>query len=312
MIPQATLDRAELPGLTLRARGKVRDVFEVDGSLLLVATDRLSAFDCVFPNPIPDKGRVLNRLSAFWFERTRHIVANHVLETDARRFPEPLKKFRDLLAERSTLAMKLDMLPVECVARGYLAGSGFKDYKERGTVCGVPLPPGLVEGDRLPEPIFTPATKAATGHDENVTFDEVVAAVGGETAERLRELTLALYAWGAAHAERRGILVADTKLEFGRDERGALRVADEMLTPDSSRFWPAASYRPGGSPPSLDKQFVRDYVQSLGWDKRPPAPFLPPAIVLGLTRRYREIFETLTGTSLDTPADTDGNRPTSL
>jgi phosphoribosylaminoimidazole-succinocarboxamide synthase len=298
-----TIDRADLPGLPLVARGKVRDVFEVDGALLLVATDRLSAFDCVFPNPIPDKGRVLNRLSAFWFERTRGIVDNHVIETDASRFPAPLKPFTEMLAERSTLAMKLSMFPVECVARGYLAGSGWKDYRESGAIGGVHLPPGLVEGEILPEPIFTPATKAETGHDENIGFDDVVRLLGGETAERLRSLTLALYRDGAEHAASRGILVADTKFEFGRDAQGRIRIGDEMLTPDSSRFWPKASYRPGSSPPSLDKQFVRDYVERLGWDKKPPAPVLPPEIVEGLSNRYREIFETLTGTTIGTPVD---------
>jgi phosphoribosylaminoimidazole-succinocarboxamide synthase len=305
-----TLDRADLPGLPLVARGKVRDVFEVDGALLLVATDRLSAFDCVFPSPIPDKGRVLNRLSAFWFERTRGIVGNHVIETDASRFPAPFARFEGMLAERSTLAMKLAMFPVECVARGYLAGSGWKDYRESGAIGGVRLPPGLVEGEILPEPIFTPATKAETGHDENIGFDDVVRLLGGPTAERLRSLTLALYADGAAHAASRGILVADTKFEFGRDAQGDIRIGDEMLTPDSSRFWPKGSYRPGSSPPSLDKQFVRDYVEGLGWNKKPPAPVLPPEIVEGLSKRYREIFETLTGTTIGTPADAPRDRST--
>jgi len=304
--------RAELPGLTLVARGKVRDVFEVGGALLLVATDRLSAFDCVFPNPIPDKGRVLNLLSAFWFERTRGLVPNHVLETDASRFPEPLPRYAAELAGRSTLARKLSMFPVECVARGYLAGSGWKDYRERGEIGGVRLPKGLVEGEILPEPIFTPATKAATGHDENIAFDDVVRLVGGPTAESLRSLTLSLYADGAAHAREKGILVADTKFEFGRDAEGVLRIGDEMLTPDSSRFWPRASYAPGSSPPSLDKQFVRDYVERLGWDKRPPAPVLPPEVVEGLSRRYREILETLTGTTIGTPPDAERDPSTKL
>jgi len=310
MIAPFTVDRAELPGVALAARGKVRDVFQVGDALLLVATDRLSAFDCVFPDPIPDKGRVLNRLSAFWFARPRRIVPNHVIETDATRFPESLRPFMELLDGRATLAMKLEMLPVECVARGYLAGSGWKDYKERGAICGVKLPPGLAEGEILPRPIFTPATKAASGHDENIGFDEVVRLLGGPTAETLRELTLSLYADGAAHALDKGILVADTKFEFGRDAEGRIRIGDEMLTPDSSRFWPKASHRPGISPPSLDKQFVRDYVESLGWDKRPPAPVLPPEIVSGLSRRYREIFETLTGTPFGTGTDAPRNPPT--
>src|SRR5262245_12456531 len=310
MAVPATLEHAELPGLTLRTRGKVRDVFEVGDALLLVATDRLSAFDCVFPNPIPDKGRVLNQLSAFWFGRTASIVPNHGRETDASRFPAPLRPHEAVLAGRATLAMKLEMVPIECVARGYLAGSGTKEYRERGSICGVRLPPGLVEGEALPEPIFTPATKAESGHDENIPFDEVVRRVGGPLAERLRDRTLAIYRDAAAYAASRGILVADTKFEFGHDREGRLRIGDEMLTPDSSRFWPQASYRPGSPPPSLDKQFVRDYVESLGWDKKPPAPDLPPDVVAGLAARYREIFETLTGTPLDTPTDSFRNLPT--
>lgn len=292
------IDRTELPGLALKARGKVRDVYDLGDALLLVATDRLSAFDCVFPDPIPDKGRVLNQISAFWFERSRDVVPNHVLATEVARFPERLAPHAAVLAGRTTLAMKLDMIPVECVARGYLAGSGWKEYRERGTVCGLALPPGLREGEALPEPIFTPATKAETGHDENIPFDAMVARVGGGTAERLRALTLSLYADAARFARERGILVADTKFEFGRDRTGTLRIGDEMLTPDSSRFWPADTYAPGASPPSLDKQFVRDYVERIGWDKRPPAPPLPPEIVEGLRRRYVDIFKRLTGRDL--------------
>jgi phosphoribosylaminoimidazole-succinocarboxamide synthase len=290
--------RTELPGITLQGRGKVRDVYDLGETLLLVATDRLSAFDCVFPDPIPGKGKVLNQISAFWFERTRAIVPNHVIATDAAAFPEPLRPHRAVLEGRSTLAMKLDMIPVECVARGYLAGSGWKEYREQGTICGIRLPAGLVESDALPEPIFTPASKAATGHDENIAFEAVVGLVGLDTATRLRALTLAVYASAAAYCRERGILVADTKFEFGFDRSGTLRIADEMLTPDSSRFWPAATYRRGGPQPSLDKQFVRDYVEALGWDKTPPAPALPPEIVEGLRRRYLDLFETLTGRSL--------------
>ena len=290
--------RTEIPGIPLLARGKVRDVYDLGSSLLLVASDRLSAFDCVFPDPIPDKGKVLNQISAFWFERTRGVVQNHVLSARVDEFPEALRAHREVLAGRSTLAMKLRMAPVECVARGYLAGSGWKEYRERGSICGVALPRGLRESDALPHPIFTPATKAAEGHDENVSFDAVVAEVGGEAAERLRSLTLRLYAEASAYASERGILVADTKFEFGFDREGALRIADEMLTPDSSRFWPAASYAPGGPQPSLDKQFVRDYVESIGWDKRPPAPGLPADIIAGLRERYLEIFHRVTGRSL--------------
>jgi phosphoribosylaminoimidazole-succinocarboxamide synthase len=286
--------RTELPGLPGPARGKVRDVYDLGDALLLVATDRLSAFDCVFPDPIPDKGKVLNQLSAFWFDRTRHLVPNHVIATDVASFPEPLRRHAVTLAGRSTYARKLRMLPVECVARGYLAGSGWKEYKETGAICGIRLPSGLAESDALPEPVFTPATKAETGHDENISFDAAAKILGGETAERVRELTLALYRDGCRHAEARGVLIADTKFEFGFDGT-FLTVADEMLTPDSSRFWPAATYRPGGPQPSLDKQFVRDFVEGLGWDKRPPAPHLPAEIVEGLRSRYLEIFRRLTG-----------------
>ena len=284
----------ELDNLRLAARGKVRDVYDLGDALLLVATDRLSAFDCVFPDPIPDKGKVLNQIAAFWFERTSGIVPNHVLATDVASFPEALHRHADVLRGRATLARKLEMLPVECVARGYLAGSGWKEYRERGSICGLPLPAGLRESDRLPEPIFTPATKAASGHDENIPFAEVVRLVGRETAERARDLTLRLYREACSHAEGCGIVIADTKFEFGYDG-ATLTIGDEMLTPDSSRFWPAATYAPGGPQPSLDKQFVRDYVETLGWDKRPPAPALPADVVAGLRERYFDIFRRLTG-----------------
>jgi phosphoribosylaminoimidazole-succinocarboxamide synthase len=286
--------RTELSGLPPASRGKVRDVYDLGDTLLLVATDRLSAFDCVFPDPIPDKGKVLNQLSAFWFERTRGVVPNHVIATDVRDLPEALRVHAATLAGRSTLARKLNMLPIECVARGYLAGSGWKEYAQRGTICGIGLPSRLRESDALPEPIFTPATKAESGHDENITFDTAAAIVGGETAERVRELTLTLYREACRHAMAKGILIADTKFEFGYDGT-TLTIADEMLTPDSSRFWPASTYRPGGAQASLDKQFVRDYVEGLGWDKRPPAPGLPEDIVQGLRRRYFDIFTRLTG-----------------
>jgi phosphoribosylaminoimidazole-succinocarboxamide synthase len=286
--------RTELPGLKDAIRGKVRDVYDLGDALLLVATDRLSAFDCVFPDPIPDKGKVLNQLSAFWFERTRSLVPNHVIATDVREFPESLRAHAATLSGRATLARKLTMLPIECVARGYLAGSGWKEYVERGTICGVRLPPGLKESEALPEPLFTPATKAETGHDENISFDDARRIVGDEAAARVRELTLALYREASAHASERGILIADTKFEFGF-AGGTLMVADEMLTPDSSRFWPASTYRPGGAQTSLDKQFVRDFVLRLGWDKRPPAPRLPGEIIQGLRARYLDIFRRLTG-----------------
>ncbi len=287
--------RTELPGLEPASRGKVRDVYDLGDALLLVATDRLSAFDCVFPDPIPDKGKVLNQLSSFWFARTRGVVPNHVITTDVQAFPEALRAHAATLSGRSTLARKLTMLPIECVARGYLAGSGWKEYEERGTICGIRLPSGLAESDALKEPIFTPATKAESGHDENISFEQAAKILGGETAERVRELTLALYRHAANHAAEKGILIADTKFEFGYDRGATLTLADEMLTPDSSRFWPVATYRPGGAQASLDKQFVRDYVERLGWDKTPPAPRLPEDIVSSLRSRYLDIFHRLTG-----------------
>jgi phosphoribosylaminoimidazole-succinocarboxamide synthase len=291
--------RTELPGLTLAARGKVRDVYDLGDRLLLVATDRLSAFDHVLPNPIPDKGRVLNQISAFWFDRTSRTIPNHVVATDVADFPPELRAHAEVLRGRSTVARKLRMLPVECVARGYLAGSGWGEYASRGTVCGIALPPGLSESDRLPEPIFTPATKAETGHDENIPFERVVEIVGPGLAGQLRARTLQLYAEASAFAATRGILIADTKFEFGLDEAGRLTLADEALTPDSSRFWPAAGYAPGGPQPSYDKQFVRDWLLSVGWDKQPPVPTLPESIVEGTRRRYLEIFRILTGRDPD-------------
>jgi phosphoribosylaminoimidazole-succinocarboxamide synthase len=289
--------RTEIPGIALRSRGKVRDVYDLGDALLIVATDRLSAFDYVLPNPIPDKGRVLNQISLFWFARTRDVVANHVLTSDVADYPEALRAHATVLAGRSMLVRKLDMVPVECVARGYLAGSGWKEYQANGTVCGIPLPPGLRESDRLPEPIFTPATKAESGHDENISFSEVEGLVGRELATELRDKTLHLYSTAGEFARSRGIIIADTKFEFGRVD-GRLVVADEMLTPDSSRFWPAATYAPGRSQPSLDKQFVRDYLESIGWNKQPPIPELPGEIVDGARARYLEIYRILTGSDL--------------
>lgn len=286
--------RTELSGLAPASRGKVRDVYDLGDTLLLVATDRLSAFDCVFPDPIPDKGKVLNQLSAFWFERTQSLIPNHVIATDVSAFPDALRVHTATLAGRSTLALKLEMLPIECVARGFLAGSGWKEYVDSGAICGVRLPPGLRESDALREPIFTPATKAESGHDENISFDAAVAILGGATAERVREVTLTLYREACRHATDKGILIADTKFEFGFNGT-TLTIADEMLTPDSSRFWPASTYRSGGPQASLDKQFVRDYLEGLGWGKRPPAPHLPEDIVQGLRSRYLDIFRRLTG-----------------
>ena len=294
-VPVAT---TEFPGLKLLSRGKVRDVYDLGAELLLVATDRLSAFDHVLPNPIPDKGKVLNQISAFWFARTQRTVLNHVLATDVEDFPEALRPHAATLAGRSMVVRKLKMFPVECVARGYLAGSGWKEYKATQSICGIPLPPGLTESSKLPVPIFTPATKEETGHDENISFERVVSIVGKEQGEALRDTTLAIYEEASAYAATKGILIADTKFEFGLDENDTLTLADEVLTPDSSRFWPAAGYSPGRVQPSYDKQFVRDWLESIGWNKQPPVPALPQEVVEGTRKRYLEIFTILTGREL--------------
>ena len=292
------LMKTDFPGLELLGRGKVRDNYDLGTSLLIVSTDRISAFDHILPNGIPDKGKVLNQISIFWFEKTAGLVRNHVQEHRVERFPEPLRRHADVLRGRSVLVTRLDMLPIECVVRGYLAGSGFKEYRKTGAVCGVKLAAGLEESSRLPEPIFTPSTKAVSGHDENIPFARVVDMVGRSTAEQVRDLSLAIYAKACEHAESRGIIIADTKFEFGRD-RDALVLADEVLTPDSSRFWPKETYRPGRPQPSLDKQYVRDYLESIGWDKNPPAPRLPDEIVEGTRKRYLDLFTRLTGRSLE-------------
>jgi phosphoribosylaminoimidazole-succinocarboxamide synthase len=289
-----------LPGLTHLRSGKVRDLYEVDAEhLLLVASDRVSTYDCVHPTPVPDKGRVLTGLSAFWFARLRDVVANHLVSTSLLDLPETAQARADELRGRVMLCRKVAIVPVECVVRGYLAGSGWAEYQAGGAVCGVPLPRGLVQADRLPEPIFTPATKAADGeHDENVTFDEVAVRVGRVVAERLRSLSLALYEAGAAHAAERGILLADTKFEFGLLD-GEVVLADEVLTPDSSRYWPIGGWEPGRTPPSFDKQYVRDYATSTGWDRNPPAPALPDDVVAATRSRYVEAYERLTGEPFD-------------
>ncbi len=297
-MPEAVLETL-VPGLPPPRRGKVRDIYDLKDRVLLVATDRISAFDAVLTPGIPDKGKILTGLSNFWFRMFKDVVPNHLLETDAARFPEPLASSRELLAGRSVLARKCRVVPFECVARGFLAGSGWKDYVRTGSVCGQRLPPGLREADRLPEPIFTPATKAETGHDENVPYGAVAAAVGAALAGRLRDLTLTLYRGAAAYAEPRGILVADTKFEFGLDETGEVVWIDEALTPDSSRFWPKDTWRSGSSPPSYDKQFVRDFLERIGWNKTPPAPLLPAEVVAGTRARYVEAFEKLTGTRFE-------------
>ena len=286
--------QTELEGVPLVSRGKVRDIYDLGEHLLIVATDRLSAFDYILPNPIPDKGKVLNQIAEFWFLRSERICLHHVIETDVLHFPEVLKPYADQLRGRSTLAQKLEMLPVECVARGYLAGSGWKEYLQQGTVCGIKLPPGMKESGKLPEPIFTPATKAEEGHDENIPFEEVERMIGKDRAAEIRDMTMKLYLAGSEYAASRGILIADTKFEFGYDG-DQLIIADEMLTPDSSRFWPADKYEPGKKQLSFDKQYVRDYLESIGWDKQPPVPELPEEIVQGARDRYLEIFRILTG-----------------
>jgi phosphoribosylaminoimidazole-succinocarboxamide synthase len=289
-----------LSELTFLRRGKVRDLYECDGALIMVATDRISAFDYVLGSGIPDKGRVLNQLSAFWFERTAHIVPNHVISTDVRRYPAAVAPHASELAGRSMLVRKTTPLPIECVARGYLSGSGWKDYKATGAVCGITLPDGLVESDRLPDPIFTPATKAESGHDLNICEADAAALVGTDLLARLRSLTLDLYAFGVAHAEARGIILADTKFEFGLTESGELLLIDEVMTPDSSRYWPRDRYRPGGAQPSFDKQFVRDYLESIQWNKQPPVPSLPADVVERTRDKYLEAYRRLTGRELET------------
>ena len=276
-------------------QGKVRDIYAVDEQhMLIVTTDRLSAFDVVMPDPIPGKGRVLTQISNFWFARTRHIVPNHLADYPlARAVPDAAE--RAPLEERSIVVRRLRALPIEAVVRGYLIGSGWKDYRQTGAVCGIALPAGLRQADRLPEPIFTPATKAELGaHDENIPYDRVVALIGRGLAEQVRATALALYAFAVEHALARGIIIADTKFEFGVDEAGRLTLIDEALTPDSSRFWPADTYRPGSSPPSFDKQYVRDYLETLDWPKRPPAPKLPPEVIARTSEKYAEALRRLT------------------
>lgn len=280
--------------LPLVGRGKVRDIYDLGEQLLFVATDRISAFDCILGSGIPGKGKVLTQISLFWFEHLRNLVPNHVVTADVDQFPPALHPYLEELNGRTMIVKKAEMVPIECVARGYLSGSGWKEYKASGTVCGVKLPPGLKESDRLPEPIFTPATKAESGHDENVSFEHVAAKVGDRLATRLRELTLAIYGQASSYAQERGLILADTKFEFGFIG-SELVLADEVLTPDSSRYWPADRYAPGGPQQSFDKQFVRDYLETLDWNKQPPAPSLPNEIVEKTKQKYLEAFERLTG-----------------
>jgi phosphoribosylaminoimidazole-succinocarboxamide synthase len=294
-----TVAETSLPRLRLLRRGKVRDVYEADaGHLLIVATDRISAFDCVLPTQIERKGEVLTALSRFWFERLARVTPHHLVTTDVGQMPDAVRESADVLRGRSMMVRRTEVFPVECVVRGYLAGSGWKDYLRTGEVCGHKLPPGLRESDRLAEPLFTPATKAEEGHDENISESRMREIVGPEATEYLRDTSLALYREAEKYARGRGIIIADTKFEFGRDPAGRVLLVDEALTPDSSRFWPADAYAPGGPQPSFDKQFVRDYLETLPWDKRPPAPPLPPEVAAATTRRYLEAYRLLTGEEL--------------
>ncbi len=299
------LQETHFAGLIPAARGKVRDIYDLGDKLLIVATDRLSAFDVILPTPIPDKGHVLTQLSLFWFDFLNDVIPNHVLS--ATDFPAPFDAYRDELAGRSMVVRKAQPLPIECVVRGYVSGSGWKDYKASGKICGIPLPAGLRESERLPEPIFTPATKATSGHDENISFEQAASLIGVELAERVRSISIELYGRAAAYAAPRGILLADTKFEFGllptvpgsHNTLDSLIWIDEALTPDSSRFWPAAQYSPGGPQPSFDKQFVRDYLERIRWPKTPPGPELPPDVVAATRAKYREAYRILAGRELE-------------
>jgi phosphoribosylaminoimidazole-succinocarboxamide synthase len=292
----AVVSQTDFPKLRLRGRGKVRDIYDLGDRLLIVATDRLSAFDVVLPTPIPDKGRVLTQLSLFWFAHLADMVPNHVIS--AGNFSGELAPYATALNGRAMLVRRTEPVPIECVVRGYISGSGWKDYQRTGGICGISLPAGLRESDRLPEPIFTPSTKATTGHDENISFEETMSRIGRPLAERLRDISLALYKRAAEHASARGIVIADTKFEFGLigDE---LIWIDEALTPDSSRFWPASQYSPGKAQPSFDKQYVRDYLEQIGWNKQPPAPALPPDVIEATSEKYKEAYQRVTGHALD-------------
>lgn len=289
--------QTDFPEFSLHARGKVRDLYSLNGELLFVATDRISAFDYVLATGIPEKGRVLTQLSLFWFDFLRDTVKNHLLTSDVDAYPAPLKKYSGQLRGRSMLVNKAQMIDVECVVRGYLSGSGWKDYQKTGGVCGIPLPAGLRDSDKLPEPIFTPASKAVTGHDENISFEEMCKRTGKELAEKLRDLSIRIYRKAADYAAGRGIIIADTKFEFGQTGEG-LVLADEVLTPDSSRFWPADKYQPGRAQESYDKQFVRDYLESIRWNKQPPAPALPDEVARKTSEKYIQAYRVLAGREL--------------
>ena len=289
----------DFPELELHASGKVRDVYTVGADqLLFVATDRISAFDYVLATGIPHKGRVLTQISLFWFDYLRDLVPNHMITADIVRYPEPLQRYAEQLRGRSMLVMRAEMFPVECVVRGYISGSAWKEYKASGQVCGIRLPAGLKESDQLPEPVFTPATKATTGHDENISFEEMIKLVGSEVAQQLKEKSIAIYSKAAAYAREKGIILADTKFEFGRTAQG-ITLADEVLTPDSSRFWPADKYTPGMAQESFDKQYVRDYLEEIKWNKQPPAPALPDEVARRTSEKYVEAYHQLTGRELD-------------
>jgi phosphoribosylaminoimidazole-succinocarboxamide synthase len=296
--PQMTpvISETNFPGLKLRGRGKVRDIYELGDQLLIVATDRLSAFDVVLPTPIPDKGKVLTQISLFWFDKLADIIPNHVIA--AKDFGGELAQYAASLDGRAMLVRRTEPAPIECVVRGYISGSGWKDYQKTGAICGIPLPAGLHESDKLPGPIFTPSTKATTGHDENISFDETVARVGRPLAEKLRDVSLTIYQRASEHAAARGIIIADTKFEFGLVGNELIWI-DEALTPDSSRFWPADEYVPGRTQPSFDKQFVRDYLEKIGWNKQPPAPALPADVVTATQSKYRDAYQRVTGHALD-------------
>jgi phosphoribosylaminoimidazole-succinocarboxamide synthase len=295
----SVLLQTDFPDLKLFASGKVRDVYELGSDhLLFVATDRISAFDYVLATGIPHKGSVLTQLSLFWFDFLKNVVPNHLVSADVSRYPKEAQKYADQLRGRSMLVQRAEMFPVECVVRGYLSGSGWKEYKASGSVCGIKLPAGLRESDQLPEPIFTPATKATTGHDENISFEQMAKLVDPEDARQLRDLSLAVYQKAADYARQKGIIIADTKFEFGRTAAG-ITLADEVLTPDSSRFWPADKYEPGMSQQSFDKQYVRDYLEEIRWNKQPPAPALPADVARRTSEKYVESFKRLTGRELD-------------
>ena len=295
---ESVLLETDFAGLERYASGKVRDLYRVDNErLLFVATDRISAFDYVLATGIPSKGRVLTQLSLFWFEFLNDIVPNHLLSADVDSYPEPLRRYADELRGRSMLVVRADMIAIECVVRGYLAGSGWKEYQQSGKVCGIQLPPGLRESERLPQPIFTPAVKATSGHDENISFEEMAERAGSRLSEQLRDLSLKIYLKAAEHAAARGIIIADTKFEFGRTGAGIV-LADEVLTPDSSRFWPADRYQPGRSQESYDKQYVRDYLEKIHWNKQPPAPAIPAEVAQETSEMYLEAYSWLTGREL--------------